>query len=221
MVMPLWDENPLKRAVPPYVTWGLILVNIVVFFVQAGAGDEGDRMIVSEFGFTPAAFIHDTMHFGPIATPLTLLTYMFLHGGILHLFGNMLFLWVFGDDIEEALGPLRFIVFYLLSGVGSALTQFAIDPTSAVPLIGASGAVSGCIAAYLMIHPCKKVTVLIIRFLVKLDAYWVIGGWVLLQVIDLGSRDGVAHWAHLGGLAAGAVLLLLLRRPGLRLFECI
>src|SRR5262249_48622524 len=147
----------------------------------------------------------------------------FLHGGWDHLLGNMIYLWVFGDDIEEALGRVRFIVFYFASGILAALAFAALDTRSTTPLIGASGAISGVLAAYLMLRPCAKVSVFVLRAVVRVRAYWVIGGWVLLQLYFLGARadDGVAYGAHIGGLVAGAVLFFLLRPAGVNLFECV
>jgi membrane associated rhomboid family serine protease len=130
---------------------------------------------------------------------------------------------VFGDDIEEALGPLRFLIFYLLCGIAAALVFVAFNLHSNVPLIGASGAISGVLAAYLLLRPCAKVTVFVIRFLVRVRAYWVIGGWALLQIYLLSQKsdDGVAYLAHVGGLVAGALLFLVMRPAGVELFECV
>ena len=136
----------------------------------------------------------------------------------------MIYLWVFGDDIEEALGRVRFIVFYLFSGIFAALCFIAFNAQSTAPLIGASGAISGVLAAYLMIRPCAKVSVLVLRVVVRVRAFWVIGFWVVLQVFlfaHAGADDNVAYLAHLGGAVAGAALLLLMKPDGLRLFDCV
>lgn len=148
---------------------------------------------------------------------------MFLHGGWEHILGNMIYLWVFGDDIEDALGPLRFLAFYLLTGIGAGLFFAYLNPKSTMPLIGASGAISGILAAYLLLRPCAKVSVFVLRFVVRVRAYWVIGGWVLLQLYQIASQndDGVAYVAHGGGLIAGALLFLVMRPAGVRLFECV
>jgi len=223
MVFPLYDDNPLKLPVPPLVTWGLIAVNVVVFLIQVSSDAPAANAIVASFGATPAAIFHHASAAGSLPPELTLVTSMFLHGGWDHLLGNMIYLWVFGDDIEEALGRVRFIVFYFASGILAALAFAALDTRSTTPLIGASGAISGVLAAYLMLRPCAKVSVFVLRAVVRVRAYWVIGGWVLLQLYFLGARadDGVAYGAHIGGLVAGAVLFFLLRPAGVNLFECV
>jgi len=135
----------------------------------------------------------------------------------------MIFLWVFGDNVEEALGRTRFLIFYLASGALAALAYIASDIYSDIPLIGASGAIAGVVVAYVMLRPCAKVTVLVTIIPLRLSAYWVIGAFVLLQIISLesASRSEVAYWCHVGGMVAGALLLLLLRPAGVRLFDCI
>jgi membrane associated rhomboid family serine protease len=152
---------------------------------------------------------------------VTLLTYMFFHGDIFHITGNMLFLWVFGDNVEDAMGHARFVAFYLFCGVVAGLTHAAMTGDVGVPLIGASGAVAGCIAAYLMLHPHMRVWILILRFIpVRISAMLALGAWAATQVIMviLPQTTPVAWWAHIGGLAAGAVGVIVLRRPGVQLF---
>jgi membrane associated rhomboid family serine protease len=140
----------------------------------------------------------------------------------MHVFGNMIFLFVFGDDIEEALGHWRFLAFYLACGICSGLAFVASDPSSTTGLIGASGAVAGVIAAYLLFRPCAKVTCLLGLIPLRLRAYWIIGIWAVWQFIDAAGRvdDGVAYWAHVGGLITGAILFVMMRPAGVRLFEC-
>src|SRR5579863_1512931 len=156
MVMPIWDHNPFKWPKPPYVMWSLIVMNFAVFFLQVGTGpqemEQADRLT----GLIPAAFTNGTAAGGVPAT-LTLITYQFLHANFMHVFGNMIFLFVFGDDIEELLGHWRFLAFYLACGVGSSFAFALSDPSSTTDLIGASGAVAGVIAAYLLFRPCAKV----------------------------------------------------------------
>ena len=125
---------------------------------------------------------------------MTLFTDLFLHAGWQHILGNMVYLWLFGDDIEEAIGPLRFLVFYLLAGIVSTLVYVALNAHSMTPLVGASGTVSGVLAAYMMLRPCAKVTVFVLRIVVRVRAYWVIGVWALLQILSLGGagQEGVA-----------------------------
>ena len=221
MVMPIWDHNPFKWPSPPYVMWSLIAINFIVFFVQAGAGpqemEHADRLA----GLIPAAFTNGTGSGGLPAT-VTLITYQFLHANFMHVFGNMIFLFVFGDDIEELIGHWRFLAFYLACGVGAGLAFVLSAPGVPTLLIGASGSVAGVIAAYLMYRPCEKVTVLLGLIPLRIRAFWVIGGWAIWQVVEAASRnqDGIAYWAHVGGLATGAVLFLVMRPAGTRLFEC-
>jgi membrane associated rhomboid family serine protease len=223
MVFPLYDDNPLKLPVPPLATWGLIALNIIIFLIQVSSDAATGRAIVASFGATPAALIREVPTTGALPPELTLVTSMFLHGGWDHLLGNMIYLFVFGDDIEEALGWMRFLVFYLACGVLAALGFIALDVHSTTPLIGASGAISGILAAYLMLRPCAKVSVFVLRVVVRVQAYWVIGGWILLQLFYFGSHpdDGVAYGAHLGGLVAGAALFWLMRPRTVELFECV
>jgi membrane associated rhomboid family serine protease len=224
MVFPLYDDNPFKLPVPPIVTWGLIALNILIFLVQISSGPETAAGIVASFAATPATLSGAEPAGGSVPAPLTLLTSMFLHGGWMHIIGNMVYLWVFGDDIEEALGRWRFLVFYLASGVLAALAYTLFNPDSTTPMLGASGAISGVLAAYLMLRPCAKVSVFVFRVVVRVRAYWVIGGWIALQLFSFLSQqadDNVAYDAHFGGLVAGAVLFVLMRPRGVKLFECI
>jgi len=220
MVMPIYDDNPRRPAIRPYLTWGLIAVNVAVFVFELTTPNL-DATFISA-GAIPAVI------FGGVPAPampasVTLLSYMFLHADIWHLFGNMIFLWVFGDDIEDAMGRLRFLSFYLACGVVAGLVFAASDPGSRGPLIGASGAVAGVVAAYLLLRPCAKVGVFIFGFVARVSAYWVIGAWGLTQLVHIVGRasDGVAYWGHLGGFVAGAVLFVLMRRPDVALFDCI
>jgi len=219
MVLPLYDDNPFKLPHRPFVTWALIVLNFVVFFVEFSTSPQD---VVSHFGVVPAAFVGDGIVEGALPPWLTLFTYMFLHSDIFHILGNMIFLWVFGDNVEEALGRVRFVVFYLACGALGALAFIASDAHAEVPLIGASGAIAGTVIAYVMLRPCAKVTVLVSIIPLRLSAYWVVGAFVIMQFINLGSASAseVAYWCHIGGMAAGAVLLLLLRPDGVKLFEC-
>ena len=221
MVMPIWDHNPFKWPKPPYVMWSLIVINFAVFFLQVDAGPEEMEYSDRLAGLVPAAFTDVTISDG-LPAPVTLITYQFLHANFMHVFGNMIFLFVFGDDIEELFGHWRFLVFYLACGVGGGLAFVLSAPGAPTLLIGASGSVAGVIAAYLMYLPCEKVTVLLGIIPLRVRAFWVIGGWAIWQVIEAASRDqeGIAYWAHVGGLATGAALFLVLRPPGTRLFQC-
>jgi membrane associated rhomboid family serine protease len=226
MVMPLWDENPFTKPVKPWVTWGIIALNVFIYLIEAGADSVGIDFILKNYAVTPIAVTHPDSVFSMLPTDLTLVTYMFLHAGFIHLLSNMIFLFVFGDDIEEAMGPLRFIIFYLACGIIGGLVFTASAPLSAVPLVGASGACSGVILAYLMLRPCAKIRVLafiIIPFSIRISAFWVIGLFVVFQLVEIAAKpeDDVAYWCHIGGLLAGAVLFPLMRRPGVELFQCI
>src|SRR6478672_2628669 len=199
MVIPLYDNDPFESRFRPYVTWSLIALNLLAFFAELASPDTD--ALTSTWGVTPVAITS-----APVVASLhayaTLFTGMFLHGGWLHLLGNMIYLQVFGDDIEEALGRGRFLLFYLLSGIGAALMYIACNLSSSEPMIGASGAIAGVLAAYLMLKPCAKVTVLVFYRSVRLRAMWAIGLWVGLQLIDLmfaDSGDDVAYSAHFGG----------------------
>jgi rhomboid family protein len=230
--IPVSDDNPLRSIRVPGVTYGLIAANVVVFALQViGTADGGAAMLAS-FALVPSELFHIAAPGGVEPIPggavvvvpawLTLITYQFLHGGILHLFFNMLFLWVFGDNVEDAMGHVRFLVFYLLSGVAGGLAHAFFMPGSSLPLVGASGAIAGVIAAYLMLHPRVRVWVLAFRILpLRLPAAVVLGVWALWQVamVVTATSDGTAWWAHVGGMAAGAVLVLFMRRPGVPLFD--
>jgi membrane associated rhomboid family serine protease len=152
----------------------------------------------------------------------TLVTYMFLHGSWIHLLGNMLFLWVFGDNIEDSMGHMRFIMFYLMCGIFAALLHSWMNPHSEIPLVGASGAVAGVIAAYLILHPKVKVWVLALwRIPIRITASWALGIWVAWQFASLlfEGEENTAWWAHVGGLLAGATLIIFMRRRGVVLFD--
>jgi rhomboid family protein len=221
MVVPIYDDNPWRLPHRPIVTWSLIAFNILIFLAEAGIVPVPDGLF-AQLGVTPVSFLGNSVR-PDLLTPVgTLFTYMFLHADWGHLLGNMIFLWVFGDNVEEALGRLRFLIFYLGSGALAALAYVASDMYSDIPLIGASGAIAGVVVAYVMLRPCARVTVLVTIIPLRLSAYWVIGAFVLMQVISLesASRSEVAYWCHVGGMVAGALLLLLLRPAGVRLFDC-
>ena len=222
MVFPIYDDNPFRRARLPFVTWGLILINIAVFAWEMMSQDAATGAVLASFAATPAEVLHRAPHAGPMPAEFSLISYMFLHGGWEHIIGNMIYLWVFGDDIEDALGPFRFLIFYLLAGIAAGLAFILLNPSSKVPLVGASGAVSGILAAYLLLRPCAKVSVFMFRVIVRIRAYWVIGVWILLQLVQIATQvnDGVAYMAHAGGLVAGAILFLIMKPAEVQLFEC-
>ncbi|HXK53289.1 MAG TPA: rhomboid family intramembrane serine protease [Hyphomicrobiales bacterium] len=225
MFVPLHDDNPLKKIQAQFVTIALIVANVVIFAgVQSGIFANGEETALS-FGVIPAVlfdFEELAPEFAVIPEGLTLLTYNFVHGSWLHLIGNMLFLWVFGDNVEDATGHFRFLLFYLGCGIFAGLAHSATLPASDLPLVGASGAVAGVIGAYLMLHPKVRLWVLIMwRIPIRVPALWALGFWAAMQLFNaLGSAgDNVAWWAHVGGLAAGAGLIVFLRRPGVPLFD--
>ena len=223
MVLPLYDERARKRVSQPYVTWSLVVLNVAVFLVELGMPTEAQQAIVQTFGFTPAILRGDVANTHAIPILLTPFTDMFVHLGWDHLIGNMLFLMIFGDNVEDALGHVRYIAFYVACSFASDFAYFLSSAHSTVPAVGASGAISGVVAAYVMIRPCAKVEVLFIIIPVALSAYWVIGLFALSQVwnVAIHTQDGVAYWAHIGGMFAGAALLPLLRHPDVTLFECL
>ncbi|MCC6203811.1 MAG: rhomboid family intramembrane serine protease [Hyphomicrobiales bacterium] len=218
MFIPLHDANSLKRIRFQYVTCGLIVANIVIFALTALNGEETEIAAVLGLGYIPSV-VFDTVELPPqfviLPEDLTYVTYAFLHGDIWHLGGNMLFLWVFGDNVEDALGHFRFVVFYLLCAVAGALFHGLVAPASQVPLIGASGAIAGVVSAYLILHPKVKIWVLAFgRIPLRVPAYIALALWILFQVfMFMAAGDAQISWAcHLGGIGAGAILVLLLKR---------
>ncbi len=224
MVIPIHDNDPLDRNPYAFVTWTMIAINIVVFMIQLGASDDLALEMTRDYAVIPAAVTGKVELGGSLPPILSVFTYMFLHGGWSHIIGNMLFLWVFGDNIEDAFGSVRFFFFYMLCGAAGGVAHLVMNPDSVVPLVGASGAVSGVVAAYLMLRPCARITVLLFGFIpLGLGSAWVLGFWALAQLWNVLSSAGgdTAWWAHVGGLTAGALLTLLFRRPDVTLFECI
>jgi len=220
-MIPLYDDNPTVRT--PYLTVGLIGLCVLIFFWQLSLGPQGFQAAVYSFGFIPGVLFVEEVRLHPelavVPAPLTLFTSMFLHGGIMHLLGNMLYLWVFGNNIEDACGHGRFIVFYLLCGLVAAFAQAVPDPGSQIPMIGASGAISGVLGAYLVLFPHARVHVLIpIGFFLlhqRIPAGWLLAFWFVFQLISGAMADpgagGVAFWAHAGGFVAGMALIWLFR----------
>ena len=229
MFVPIGDDNPLKNIRFQYVTVALIAINTLVFLLES-AGDSG-QTFVSSFAVVPQELFQVHILGGPapisgdaLAVPerATLFSYMFFHGDAMHLIGNMLFLWVFGDNVEDSMGHVRFLVFYLACGVLAGLAHSLMLPDSQDALIGASGAVSGVISAYLMMHPRVGVWVLALKFIpLRITAAWALGAWILFQIVmvALPQAGPTAWWAHIGGLIAGALLILVMRRPGVPLFQ--
>ena len=221
MFIPIHDDNPLKVISFQRVTVGLIIANVLTFLWQTSLAP-GEMIAADQaFGVVPAALVGGLPDFGAFPEELALLTYMFLHADVWHLAGNMLFLWVLGDNVEDDLGHLRYLAFYLLCGVAAALLFSVPKPDSTVPLIGASGATSGLVAAYLMLHPRVRMwAVFVMRIPLYVPAWGVLGGWVAFQVVMVVADPGspTAWWGHIGGFLAGVVLTPLLKRPGVPLF---
>lgn len=220
-MFPIRDHNPSEQT--PYVTWGLIALNIAVFlWLYAGAGSPMARdYAIYQWGMIPARLSHGQGF-------STLITAMFLHGGWWHLAGNMLFLWIFGDNLEAAFGRVRFLGFYLSCGIAAALAQFAAEPNAIGPVIGASGAIAGVLGGYLLLYPKARIDVLFI-FIVffrvfQISAWIVLSLWLGLQVFDFaGNANGsIAYWEHFGGFAMGLLLTLpakLRQKPALALSD--
>jgi membrane associated rhomboid family serine protease len=222
MVVPIYDDNPFTAPVKPVVTWCLIAANLAIFFYEAGASQLALDRMIDTFSLTPAAFTGDMEARGWVPAFATILTYQFFHADIAHLLGNMVFLWVFGDDVERALGRWRYLAFYLLCGIVGGLVFIANDLHSRIELIGASGAIAGLVVAYVMLRPCAKITVLLGIIPLRISAYWVVGLFVLTQLWNLGasSKSEVAYWCHFGGMLAGGVLFPLMKPWRVKLLQC-
>lgn len=227
-MIPISDENPTR--IIPVVTWLLLLTCVAAFLWQLSLSEEERLYAVHALGVIPAVLL------GQASLPpelqivppwMTIATSMFLHGGWLHLVSNMLFLWVFADNVEDAMGHGRFLAFYLLCGIAAALVQTATAPESTIPMIGASGAISGVLGAYLLLYPWAKVTVLvplgIVLYPARVPAAVMLLAWFGLQLFSSVMVDpnepGVAFHAHAGGFVAGLGLVLFFRRRGVPLFR--
>ena len=219
-MIPLRDLTPRQRT--PFVAWTLVLVNVAVFVYQYFVldSDQAQMAFLASFAAVPAnvgaAVLGQESLVGGL---MPLVTSMFLHGGFMHLLGNMWFLWIFGDNVEDELGHARFLLFYLACGVLATLAHFAAEPSSTVPLVGASGAIAGVMGAYLMRFPRSRVIVLLPLLVfwttVQLPAFVMLLYWFAIQVLNgaaASSGAGVAWWAHAGGFAIGAALALYLTR---------
>jgi rhomboid family protein len=213
-MFPLGDDDTGRRTLP-FVTYALILMNVLFFLLEVNAGDE----FIKTWAFVPARFSAD-----PTGSAVTVFTAMFMHGGWMHLFGNMLYLWIFGDNVEDNFGHLGFLIFYLLAGIAATFAQYYFVPHSHVPNVGASGAIAGVLAAYLVMFPRGRVNVLLGNQITTMPALIVIGLWIVLQAFSgVGSllateqtsdTGGVAYMAHLGGFGAGFLMTFLFRGRG-------
>jgi membrane associated rhomboid family serine protease len=218
-VIPIKDINPTDRI--PFVTILLVIANVIVFLYQMGLGTRQDAF-VSAFALV-RLFHPSAASAGTVPAGVTIFTAMFLHGGFLHVAGNMLYLWIFGNNVEEAMGRVRFLVFYLLTGFVAAYGHALTNTRSAVPMIGASGAVSGILGAYLLLYPrARVITLVFIGFLIRtieVPAMIVLGFWFVLQFLNAlvsagGTGGGVAWFAHVGGFVAGMALVGLFKHRG-------
>ena len=219
-MLPLGDDNSARRTVP-VVTYVFIAINVVVFLLELSAGDA----FIERWSVVPARLLAN-----PVGDFITVFTAMFMHGGWMHLLSNMLYLWIFGDNVEDRLGQVKFIIFYLLCGIVATFAQVLVNPDSNIPNLGASGAIAGVLGAYLLMFPRGSVRVLMGRAIIPMPALIVIGFWALLQVISgVGSiattaqtadTGGVAYMAHVGGFVAGLILTPLMggtrQQPQLR-----
>jgi membrane associated rhomboid family serine protease len=208
-MFPIGDDDSDRRTFPA-VTYALIALNVLFFFVELSGGDA----FIERWAFVPARFLAN-----PIADLLTLFTAMFMHAGWVHLGGNMLYLWIFGDNVEDRFGHVKFIIFYVLCGLAATFAQLAFSLGSHVPNLGASGAIAGVLGAYILLFPQGRVKVLQGRRVIQVPALIVIGLWIVLQLFSgigsvasaAGDTGGVAYMAHIGGFVAGFVLTFLFR----------
>ncbi len=220
MFVPLHDDTPLKVIRFQYATGLIIAINLFeMIYMQTLTGVDSELFLALSYGVIPALItdhLPSVEGLQEVPEPFTLVTYMFVHAGWMHFLSNMLFLWVFADNVEDAFGHVGFIIFYLLCGVAAALAHAFMLPTSQAPLIGASGAVSGVMAAYLVLYPRARVWVLLfMRLPLRVPAYWALIAWIIFQFFSLlvSTEDDaqVAWWAHIGGFGAGLALTFLLR----------
>lgn len=225
MFIPLYDSNSLRYIKLQYVTIALISLNVIAYLATTLGGEEFSNAAVLGLSFIPSV-VHHTAELSPqfviIPENLSYLTYSFLHADLFHLGGNMLFLWVFGDNIEDALGHFRYLLFYVACAIGGAFVHGLVAPDSQAPLIGASGAVAGVVAAYLILHPRVKIWILAFgRVPLRIPAYIPLALWILLQfgMFAMGGEDQVSWACHIGGIVTGAVLVLLLRRRDVPLLD--
>jgi membrane associated rhomboid family serine protease len=223
MLLPISDSNPRHKISFQFVTVGLIAVCTAVFIWQVTLDPRASQEAVFALGTIPAV-VFGTRELAPeltwVPAELTLITSMFMHGGWMHLIGNMLYLWILGDNVEDCMGHVRFLIFYLVCGVAAVFTHMMIDPASTVPLVGASGAISGVMGAYLLLHPKAHINILIWIFIfvkiVPVPAWIALAFWIALQFVNAtmtpSTGGGVAFWAHIGGAAAGMVLVPFFKR---------
>ena len=207
-MMPLGDDNSLRKTVP-VVTYTFIVLNILFFLAEVNGGED----FVKNWAFVPSRFTKN-----PIRDISTLFSSMFMHAGLFHLGGNMLYLWIFGDNVEDYLGKIKYILLYILSGLAATFSQYLFFPDSSIPNLGASGAIAGVLGAYIFFFPGQKVKVLVGQSIVAMQSLIVIGFWIIMQLMSgAGSlystedTGGVAYMAHIGGFIAGLGVAFLFR----------
>lgn len=213
-MFPIGDDDTGVRTVP-VVTYGLIAANVLFFLVELSGGDE----FIQQWAFIPSRFSES-----PASQWPTIFTAMFMHGGWMHLFGNMLYLYIFGDNVEDSFGPVKYLVFYLFAGIAATFTQYYFNEGSSIPNVGASGAIAGVLGAYILMFPNARVDVLVVRQVISMPSLIVIGFWIVLQLFsgvgsiantdETANAGGVAYMAHVGGFAAGLLVALLFSRRG-------
>mgnify|MGYP001162070055 CR=1 FL=1 len=206
-MIPIGDDNS-RRQIVPVVTYAIIALNALMFYLELSQGEP----FIMKWSFIPGEFTQN-----PAGEAITIFTAMFMHGGWMHILGNMLYLWIFGDNVEDSFGHIPYLIFYLVTGIAATLAQLFVDPNSMIPNLGASGAIAGVLGAYLVLYPRGTVRVIFGRMLTNMPALIVIGLWALLQLVSgMGSitgaaSDGVAYMAHIGGFIAGLILTFLLK----------
>ena len=227
MVLPLRDDDTDRHTVP-VVTYALIAINVIVWLIELGIGEpfingystvpleitQGRDLVGPQTIEAGGQSVAIQLYPGPTPIYLTLLSSMFMHASWAHIIGNMLYLWIFGDNIEDRVGGAKFLVFYLICGLAASVAHIMFGPSSVIPSLGASGAIAGVLGAYLVLFPRRSVKVLVARQIVNMPAFMVLGLWILLQVFAQisvvgGSAGGVAYMAHIGGFVAGLVLIFL------------
>jgi membrane associated rhomboid family serine protease len=227
-MIPLHDDNPVSSF--PLLTISFIALCVVVYFFQASLDPRGGQAMIYSLGVIPSVLL-DKQQLPPnlylVPAEITVFTSMFMHGSFMHLAGNMLYLWIFGNNLEDALGRIRFVIFYALCGFAAVIGQTLQDPDSQIPMVGASGAISGILGAYLLLYPHARILVLVplgfFMHLMRLPAGWVLGLWFIMQLVSSAlsgsEQGGVAWFAHIGGFLAGIVLIPLMKQKHIRLLQ--
>jgi membrane associated rhomboid family serine protease len=227
MLLPIQDENPTYSK--PVITVALLSANVMVFIYQMILGPAGEQLFIFGTAVIPYELTHfvdrttfsipSTRYAYPAALlpfPLTLFSAMFTHGGFMHLGGNMLYLWIFGNNIEDAMGHGRFFIFYMITGLGATMVHVLSDPNSTIPMIGASGAIAGILGAYFVLYPKAKIKTFVVLIIfiqiIYVPAVFILGFWFLRQIIGIGSDD-IAWYAHIGGFLVGMFLVRRFKRP--------